>query len=71
MEPLRLPCPCCGEPDANVYLRLWDGGFECQECEVEFEADFVREVWRRWQPVLMWLDARPAPAPAVEPTAGG
>lgn len=57
---IQLPCPRCGEPDANLTLYLADGEtFQCQECDEEFTADAVRDLLARWAPVLAWLERMP------------
>lgn len=61
---LALPCPCCGESEASISLDLFDDPFasdtlHCQECEADFSAQQVRDLVRRWAPVLAWLDAMP------------
>lgn len=57
---IQLPCPRCGEPDANLLLHLVDGeSFTCQECDEEFTAADVRGLLARWAPVLAWLDKMP------------
>ena len=57
---ILLPCPCCGEPDATIHVRLADTGvLVCQECNGEFSPEFVRDIVTRWQPVLAWLENIP------------
>jgi hypothetical protein len=62
---LLLPCPQCGEPNACMLLDLSEGDrFSCQENDCEFRADDVRDLIKRWGPVLAWVEQMPAaPAP--------
>ena len=56
-----LPCPRCGEPDANIALELAeDDLFTCHDCQQEFTAPQLRALAERRAPVLAWLDLRPA-----------
>ena len=58
---LQLPCPCCGEANANVSLHLDDcETFTCRECDAEFTTEDVKQFIARWQPVLAWIDQAPA-----------
>lgn len=60
---IQLPCPCCGEPYANLSLNLGaldgDGAVTCQECQSEFSLAHVRDLIGRWTAVLRWVDAAP------------
>lgn len=57
---LQLPCPRCGEPNANMLLHLANGeSFTCQECDEELVADELADLLARWAPVLAWLDLMP------------
>lgn len=60
---IQLPCPKCGEPDANVNLYLHESGlFYCCECEDEFGVEDVHEMlakFQRWENVFSWLQAMP------------
>jgi len=57
---IQVPCPMCGEADANVSLYLWEGNqFHCEECDNEFSLEQITELINRWQPVLAWLAKMP------------
>jgi transcription elongation factor Elf1 len=57
---LLLPCPCCGDAEAVINLRLSDAYFTCGSCENEFTADDVRQFITKWSKVLTWVDAMPS-----------
>lgn len=59
---LQLPCPMCGEPQANLCLSLVDQSMTCQECEDEFTIADVENLISRWRPALAWLRAMPTTA---------
>lgn len=63
MKNVLLPCPRCGEQSACISLNLFsleDGeGAHCHECDTTWDIDEVREIMRRWAPILKWLDAMP------------
>lgn len=60
---IQLPCPRCGEKDANVALYMAEGDlFQCQECEEEFSVEDIRQILAFWGPVVKWLDAMPTRA---------
>lgn len=73
MNAIHLPCPCCGEPNASIDIRLADGEFHCRDCETEFTAEHVRSLLARWALVMAWVDQMPTadqldaadPAPAT------
>lgn len=47
---IQLPCPKCGEPDANVNLYLHDSNlFVCQECEDEFSVEDVHTMLAKFR----------------------
>jgi hypothetical protein len=56
----QLPCPCCGEPSANIAVNLWllgdDGAFTCTECEGEFSVADVRGFIAKWTRLIGWLE---------------
>lgn len=65
-----LPCPCCGEAEDNVSLRMGVGDFECSACEDVFRVNDVRKLIagaERWKAVLEWAAAIPGEAPRCEP----
>lgn len=54
-----LPCPKCLE-DATISLNLADmDTCKCDSCEEEFTLDNIRDIMKKWAPVLKWLDAAP------------
>ena len=58
---LQLPCPKCGEPDANVMLSLADvSSFHCVECDEDFDRADVEAFIARWSKLLAWVDTFPA-----------
>jgi hypothetical protein len=62
---LSLPCPCCGEVNADVNLNLSepdnsDSLFECRECSAEFGRSDLEERMARWAAVLRWVADRPS-----------
>ena len=63
-----LPCPCCGEPEANIALRLGDidgdEAFVCQSCDTSFSVALVESILTRWPRMLEWIAAIPADLPA-------
>ena len=57
---LQLPCPCCGQAEANIALELHDmQSFTCRECDAEFTRADIEALIARWQPVLAWIDTAP------------
>lgn len=62
---VQVPCPCCGEPQANVTVALNllgsddEPAFTCTECGNEFTVATVRNVIAKWTPLLRWLDSVP------------
>jgi transcription elongation factor Elf1 len=58
-ECVQLPCPKCGEADANLSLHLKDGSYSCEECGSDFERADVEDFIRRWSGFLAWLDTCP------------
>jgi uncharacterized protein (DUF983 family) len=61
---VQLPCPRCGERDANILHSLAQVGvFRCEECDCEFSADDLKAIIARWTPILKWVDAFPHPKP--------
>jgi uncharacterized protein YfaQ (DUF2300 family) len=61
---MQLPCPCCGEPKANVTVCLEpsaEGGheFTCQECNADFTEHDVRAFVAKWTKALDWLGTMP------------
>jgi hypothetical protein len=56
---IQLPCPQCGEAQANISLGLADFGLTCHECDAEFTIEEVRGFIARWTPVIRWLDDAP------------
>lgn len=60
---MTLPCPCCGEPDANIAVELSQPGtLTCRECDAEFTTANVERLIRQWSAVLPWLKAMPVDA---------
>ncbi|MBV8094432.1 MAG: hypothetical protein JO110_14645 [Acetobacteraceae bacterium] len=58
---LSLPCPLCGEADADIYLSLADGDTcRCGSCDNEFTLTDVRNLMAKWQKVLTWMDTMPS-----------
>jgi len=60
---ILLPCPCCGEADANIAINLGtleDETFTCQACNGVFTDASIRDLIARWQPILAWLDTVPS-----------
>jgi hypothetical protein len=53
---IMLPCPRCGEAEANIMLHLGDQTLQCCECEEEFDADELRGIMARWVKVLAWME---------------
>ena len=57
---LLLPCPRCGEQDAEIDLRLSDlDTCRCAACEEEFQLGDVRDFIAKWSRVLTWVEAFP------------
>ncbi len=59
-----LPCPCCGEAEAGINVRLDlldedDTQFECRNCGGEFGRNQVADFIKKWTKVLNWMDAAP------------
>ena len=66
----ELPCPCCGEECATIFVSLADPDqFECQDCSTSFTADEVKNFIKVWSETLAWLKTMP-PA-GVVPKPGG
>lgn len=64
LNAITLPCPCCGEDDIGVSVRLDcldddDSQFHCHSCEADFGRNFISEIVTRWTPVLAWLEKAP------------
>ena len=63
---LQLPCPKCGEQQANISLNLWSlddqaaGNFTCHECDGEIALDEVRDLIARWSKVIAWIETIPS-----------
>jgi hypothetical protein len=64
--PVLMPCPCCGEKEASVDVRLWALGegneFFCNDCNTEFCRDEVTEMlsqWQRWVKLMAWVEQVP------------
>lgn len=62
---ITLPCPRCGDGDASIAVSLshlapGDDTFHCHNCDQDFGITEVRDLVRRWAPILRWLDAIPA-----------
>lgn len=50
---IQLPCPCCGEKEANISLHLDDmDTFTCAECEAEFSRADIEAMLEKWGKVL-------------------
>lgn len=62
---LLLPCPRCGDGEANVAIALGsleeadENLFRCMSCEEDFGVSEIRTLIRKWSAVLAWLDAVP------------
>ena len=58
-----LPCPRCGELEAEIHLNIAcpREGFRCGCCEEEFDIGDVQAIIRRWRPILEWIDKLPHP----------
>lgn len=59
-----LPCPCCGNAEAGINVRLHciaepDEQFECAECEECFGANQIHDFIAKWTKILAWVDAAP------------
>lgn len=64
LKPIRLPCPMCGDEEADIsvdlaHLDLECGQFHCNGCTKDFGRDRIRDIVRKWQPVLDWIDTVP------------
>lgn len=57
---LLLPCPKCGEEDAQMLLYLSDGEtVRCGSCEDEFTLASIGSLVARWAPILKWIESKP------------
>jgi len=56
---ILLPCPCCGENEAGISLRLEDKSFQCSACDGEFTLDCIKAIMARWQKIVQWVDSMP------------
>ena len=59
-----LPCPCCGEEQANMSLELYaldddEAQFTCHCCNENFGRRRVRAMIEQWTKVLAWIDSAP------------
>lgn len=55
-----LPCPCCGEKDAAIFVNLETRvDFQCLACGADFHKDDIVAFLLRWTKVLDWLDTCP------------
>lgn len=70
VKPVLLPCPRCGEPRAEINLRLYALGGEeyhearCVGCGCGFDLAEVLES-PEWRPVLAWIEQVPQPDPVA------
>ena len=59
-----LPCPCCGEAEANIALYLGEIGngeeFMCQSCNTTFSIEQIERILATWPILLDWLRTLPA-----------
>jgi hypothetical protein len=62
---LQLPCPKCGEDQANIAVNLWTlddetgGNFYCHECSNEISLQEIRGFISRWSRLIGWLENAP------------
>jgi predicted RNA-binding Zn-ribbon protein involved in translation (DUF1610 family) len=70
LSPIKLPCPLCGEEDADISVHLANLGsgeeFMCDDCGEDFSIAEVRRFIARWTPILDWLSAIPTTPPDAE-----
>lgn len=57
---LLLPCPMCGDQEAQILISLADADeCKCKECEGEFTLTEVRESIAKWTKVIAWIETMP------------
>jgi uncharacterized protein (DUF983 family) len=57
---LTLPCPRCGQAEATFVVRLTDPSeVTCEDCEESIAVAELRDIIRKWGPIIGWLDSFP------------
>lgn len=62
---IQLPCPLCGEVvSVQLSFAYIDSAeaYHCNECNEDFGRKEIEDVilrWKRWGPVLAWVDTFP------------
>ncbi len=57
---LLLPCPLCGEAEAQVLLDLSDmDTCHCDSCDTDFSLTDLAGRIAKWHRLLTWVEAAP------------
>lgn len=56
---ITLPCPRCGESEAEIELRLWSKDYHCTQCNADITHDEMRGMLAAWSKIIAWVDTMP------------